>query len=1170
MKAQAGLCLRWGMPLLGLLALSLLVWFLGPLLALGGYAPLEPAWARALLIVLLFALWGGRRAWRLVQARRNAARVMQGLAGEAPDALGVASAEELATLKRRMDEALAVLGDARLGGGERRSLYELPWYVIIGPPGAGKTTALVNSGLRFPLAERLGGGAVRGVGGTRNCDWWFTDEAVLLDTAGRYTTQDSQAAVDKAAWLGFLDLLKTHRRRRPIDGAFVALSLADLLTGGEAERSAQIQAIRARLQELGERLGVRFPIYVLLTKCDLLPGFMEFFDDLSREERAQVWGMTFALDDGKSPLGPLERFAEEFAALERRLLGRLVERLQQERDPARRDLIYGFPQQFAALRERLAGFLDGIFRPSRYETRPLLRGLYFTSGTQEGSAIDRLLGAMAQGMHLDRRPLAPPAGGGRSYFIERLLREVAFAERGLVGANPQVERRRRWLALGVLAASAALLLAVGTLWIASYRANQRYIAAVEARLAPLAARLDALGPQQREALAVLPLLDGVRALAADPPRGARGYGLFQGQMLDSEAQSVYRTLLRGLLAPRLLVRVEDQLRGGGSPEFLYEGLKAYLMLTGPEHYDAAVLKAWIGLDWDRQLPRELPAASRQALDGHLAALLDERSPALRPDEALVAEVRAQLQRLSLAQRVYARVKRQKLPDGLPDFRLSEAAGRDAPRVFVRKSGRPLSEPLSGFFTRRGYREVLLAASLSQAGALAEEQWVLGSAAQESADVAGLAREVRRLYFEDFLREWEALLADLAFVPVGNAAQAVDLLRVLSGEHSPLKQLLLAVARETDLQGEEQRVAERAEEAVGGGTVERLRQRLGDLLGLAPPAGTAGVVAPAEDPVGARFAELRALVAAPEGGTPPIDALLAELNELYVQLGASLDAPPGAEQRSRIAAAAARLALGAERQPAPLRGLLDALAAATTRHLLGSLRSQLNAAWNSEVLRVYRQSLAGRYPLERGSARDASLEDFGLFFGTGGVLDSYFRQYLQPYVDTTATPWRWHPGEAERLGIGPGVLQTFQRAAAIRDAFFRAGGTLPAVRFELKVLAMDPAIEQFLLDLDGQQLGYDHGPSRPVAMQWPGPNRSGTVRLSIAPPGPAGRSGLTLEGPWAWFRLLDQAELSPGGADRFALRLRVDGLAIACELRAGSVFNPFGGRLLAGFRLPERL
>src|SRR5690606_1494502 len=165
-------------------------------------------------------------------------------------------------------------------------------------------------------------------------------------------------------------------------------------------------------------------------------------------------------------------------------------------------------------------------------------------------------------------------------------------------------------------------------------------------------------------------------------------------------------------------------------------------------------------------------------------------------------------------------------------------------------------------------------------------------------------------------------------------------------------------------------------------------------------------------------------------------------------------------------------------------------------MMGGIRSQLNAAWVAEVVNVYRQSLAGRYPLDSGSSRDATLEDFGNFFGVGGVMDNYFRKYLQPYVDTSASNWRWQPGGAERLGIGSGVLQTFQRAAAIRDAFFRTGGTQPTVRFELKPVAMDAAISQFILDLDGQQMTYDHGPSRPVAMQWPSPNSLGVVRLSI--------------------------------------------------------------------------
>jgi len=92
-----------------------------------------------------------------------------------------------------MNDALTTLKAA--SGNKSGYLYDLPWYVIIGPPGAGKTTALVNSGLKFPLSRGTTPAAVAGVGGTRYCDWWFTEEAVLIDTAGRYTYADSDAGM---------------------------------------------------------------------------------------------------------------------------------------------------------------------------------------------------------------------------------------------------------------------------------------------------------------------------------------------------------------------------------------------------------------------------------------------------------------------------------------------------------------------------------------------------------------------------------------------------------------------------------------------------------------------------------------------------------------------------------------------------------------------------------------------------------------------------------------------------------------------------------------------------------------------------------------------------------------------------------------------------------------
>ena len=212
------------------------------------------------------------------------------------------ASEEVSLLQERLREAIEVLRNARLGGkGERKQLYQIPWYLIIGPPGSGKTTALVNSGLNFPLAERFGVESLKGVGGTRHCDWWFTDQAVLIDTAGRYTTQDSDRTRDAGAWTGFLQLLKRYRKRQPINGAIVAISIADLVSAGDQAMREHAQAVRSRLQELQTELGIRFPVYVVFTKCDLLAGFNEFFDDLGRAEREQVWGVTFDL--ARAPRG---------------------------------------------------------------------------------------------------------------------------------------------------------------------------------------------------------------------------------------------------------------------------------------------------------------------------------------------------------------------------------------------------------------------------------------------------------------------------------------------------------------------------------------------------------------------------------------------------------------------------------------------------------------------------------------------------------------------------------------------------------------------------------------------------------------------------------------------------------------------------------------------------
>lgn len=397
--------LRWWTTLAVALSVGLLGWAVMPLLGVGGLARLLPA-------LFLLGLWYALN--RHEDGRQSAAnaRFVEALAASRDPELK-ASLDELGTVRERLDAVIDRLKTQRFGarwGGQY--LYQLPWYLVIGAPGSGKTTALANARLGAALGAGLDGMPVQNLGGTRNCDWWFTDEAVLIDTAGRYTTQDSRRAIDGRVWSGLLDLLKEHRPRQPVNGVLLTISLTDLGAWSDEERHNHAITIRQRLGELRAHLGIRVPVYLLCTKADLVDGFTTYFDPLDRAERAQIWGITFPVED--VPPGPLASFHTQFAALLRRLEERLPERLHQEPDIQRRGDAFAFPLRMAAFEAALADLVDTAFTAEAEEAVPLLRGIYLSSATQPGASAES------------------PA---QTFFLERLLPEVVFPEANMVGVD---------------------------------------------------------------------------------------------------------------------------------------------------------------------------------------------------------------------------------------------------------------------------------------------------------------------------------------------------------------------------------------------------------------------------------------------------------------------------------------------------------------------------------------------------------------------------------------------------------------------------------------------------------------------------------------------------------------------------------------------------------------
>ncbi len=620
---------RWAIGAAAWLALALVVWLAGDALVIGNAHPLEGPFERFALIVAAGVAW---LAWELQRARRaldDNQRLLEGIAASKAGDAADRATHELSVLRKRMEETVQLLRKARFYGrdGARRTVSELPWYMFIGAPGSGKTTALLNAGLRFPLGDPSGQHVVQGVGGTRNCDWWFTDQAVLLDTAGRYTTQESDRDADAAAWLGFLDLLKRSRPRQPLNGVIVTLSVSDLVHWNAEEMARYAGHVRARVTELYTRLGVRLPLYVLVTKTDLLAGFMEFFNHLDGEGRAQVWGTTFPPSEITRDLAG--RCEEELSLLERRLYAMLPARLQEERDLQRRAAIYRFPQQFRGVAPLLSAFMESTFRNGWPGEAPSLRGGYFASGTQEGSPIDRVLGTLARSFNLERKTQPPNIGSGKSYFLRRLLHEVVFGEAGLGGFDPALEARARRWRLAAYAAMAVVTLGLVTVWTASYFSNRSLVASVDERVRRAEGLREIKAGEEARLVAAL---NALRALRVESPPALARAGLYQGDKLDAQAERVYRNALRESLLGHLAASLEDALRSAPSRDVL----DAYLSLyDAPDarHLEQATLRLW-----------RLPDARRADLASHLRVALAERPLALpRPrDDALVEQARRKL------------------------------------------------------------------------------------------------------------------------------------------------------------------------------------------------------------------------------------------------------------------------------------------------------------------------------------------------------------------------------------------------------------------------------------------------------------------------------------------------------------------------------------------------
>lgn len=1149
--------------------LNVAIWWAGPWLEIRGTKPLESLMARgmasALFVLLSLSAWGIWQ-WRKLQGFKSQQKREEQLKLDPITAYEERQEVELNDVMKEMKQSLNT----------RNYLYSLPWYLVLGLENAGKTSLINRSGQNFALSSVMRASGQKSEN-PYSFDWWIGDESVLIDPDGELLTQgnrnqDNDGELERRLWLNFVNWLEKTRSRRPLNGIVLALDISHLATSTASERKAYANLLRARIRELMETLAMRLPVYITLTKLDLLYGFEPFFKHYSKSQRDEVLGFTFSLESVDNLDHWLEEFSKDYGQFVSKINELFPHAVAEPLEQEERDAIYSFTRQMSGLQDILKDFFQDALSSDQFSTSALVRGAYFTSVYQQGVPSNAFGDSASRRYGLSHAVnKAQNAKNSTVYFTQQLFSNIIYPEAGLASDNFRVAKhKRRLMGLSFTACMVATVLLVGT-WHRYYLTNVNQSDAVLAKVneykaqypsnLSLASQKDILEPLNKIRQATLEF-----GFFREKPRYISDFGLYQGHTIGPMVESTYLNLLENRFLPLLMADVVVALKQADNEEEKLAVLRVYRMMVDKSGRYKDYVLDYFGKYWQSAF------AGQKQVQGELLEHLDyamrhtdlagarEQGDAfaervMKPYDRTIASVQAELSTMPNDQRVYRNLKLNAQTVLGPSISIRNLVGPIFDIVFEERVANS-SLYIPQMLTKEGFENYFMPRSESVSELALIDGWVLGqskTAQFSEADKQVLREKIRNLYVADYVNTWRAALNDIDMKYFGDINDAVMVLENLTGNVEPLQRLLRTLDNNTQVIAGLDPDSDAGEE----------------LLKSAKYRVASSIQSP--------FAELN-LMLKPVGDQPAyINEVLASVDELKTYLKAIQESPDvgmaaldATKARVKLVSAdpiytLKRISSGL---PRPLDSMVAKLADESWYVVKQEAIRHLEVRWYEDVYKPYYTKLASRYPFKTDSTKDVALEDFESFFAPKGTLDSFYTNQLKVFIEENIAVDEYDTAQSI---IRPEVLAQIEQAQRIRQAFFNRKGILD-VNFSVEPLQLSGNKRRSVLNVDGQYLTYSHGPREGVELIWPNTLRDSAVSKVTLVPTKSNLSprSINLKGPWAFFRLLEKGNVMSASKTSVDYRFVVDGGDMIYRINAESDANPFTERLFKSFKLSKTL
>lgn len=1041
-------------------------------------------------------------------------------------------AKKLTALQSRFFGAIRFLQKTMVTKqGKSVSLDSLPWYLLIGPSGAGKSSLLANSDVNFILQKQLAAHQATHLESSESCDWWITRDVCIVDVPGKYLLLPEAGQKKLPAynyvWQFFLSLLKKYRGRNGIAGIILALPLPELMKQSDLKQYHKtLKSIFYRLNELQKQHAEQeIPCHIIITKCDLLPGFVDFFTESANEEISQAWGVSL----GKSKSGEKidDVFAHRFDALIKKVNQQLIWRLHHERNPMARPYIKDFPLQVERAKELIQDFIKKL---SATYSSFSLQSVYLTSALQE--TVDEDAQVLEEAINSSQRSVQlfqEPTAKSRSYFIKQ------FITHGLAPGQERTiyKRVNTWKSHLAFAFSALMILAATFIFGRDFGHSVQYTNAIKSDITQYNLAIQQIQDPDGQLAKTIDLLNTLEKNADGTEHKFDLTHLlnFYTHKSQEKASVAYHQALQLVLLPELRNYLGEYLRNpvNRNADNVYATLKAYLMLGDATHFDLEYITSSI----KHILPKALNDEAASQLLNHLNLALKTMWNPLPLNIELVQQTRRFLTGMSTTQLSYIILKNVDSNTAMVPLNLGINRGQYS--VFVNN---PALEQVPAMFTAKSFANIISQEAMTAAQEASIGNWILGADFTPNNDptvVNALMETIRATYVSTYISTWEKIVSSVEVMKPTNLMQTDALIQNMISADSPLLQLLQTIHDNTYFE-----------------PITTTSAKLYH-LGL--------LVDKSKESDNILFQVFSALQQVHQS----LEPIMTAENEKK----AAFEAVANRMQHQGTPDVITQLLIVADKCPEPVKSWLNAIANDTWRYLMQDAARYIDFSWHEQVGRTYDAEIANRYPFSTSMNKEVKLQHFVAFFGNPGIVMNFYNQYLQRFIDTSKTEWSWKTIDGRKLPFSDETLHQIQTAMNIHHTFFPNGDNKLFVQFTLQPHKIGKEIKNVRISLNDKQITDTPKGKSPHIITWPNTNkpRLTTIRLTMNNQNVINKN---YSGEWGLFKLVNESFETIVSKKSMVLNLSMDEHPAQYLLLTEKQFNPFLTLNLKHFHLPHDL